>query len=55
MGRHERESLAMEAQRLALICQIRESLVEAFVANGITSSSKDHLVRTIDSVLDDYR
>jgi len=55
MGRHERESLAMEAQRLALICQIRESLVEAFVADGIDPNSKDHLIRTIDSVLNDYR
>jgi len=55
MGRYERESLANEAQRRALISEIRMRLLDAFYADGVDVSSRGHLVRTIDSVLNLYR
>jgi len=60
MGRHERESLAREAQRMALIGEIRLKLIKAFYEDlGFTGPAADlklrRIARTIDSVLNDYR
>jgi len=56
MGRHERESLASEAQRLALIGEIREKLLLAFSNELSPEPSNLRLIaRIIDSVLNDYR
>ena len=56
MGRYERESLASEAQRLALISEIRMRLLDAFygeLSGGPAADAK--LRQLIDSVLNDYR
>jgi len=59
MGRYERESLASEAQRLALISEIRMRLLDAFwkeLTPGPAADAKvRRIARTIDSVLNDYR
>lgn len=59
MGRHERESLASEAQRMALIGEIRARLLDAFYGELSPGPAADakvrRIARTIDSVLNDYR
>jgi|GEM_PF-6272591 len=61
MGRHERESLVSEAQRLTLISHIRDRLLAAFADDhiGFDGPAADaklrRIARTIDGVLDDFR
>ena len=59
MGRHERESLANEAQRMALIGKIREKLLLAFwdeLTPGPAADAKlRRFARTVDSVLYNFR